>query len=150
MRCLAMSTVFTHGHLPRVPRARQSPLVTKISWRRPQSRRQHFLAPVAAADVCPPGRCSSAHSTNSTIRNPLSALSLSAPPAPQTSLPMAFSLRPGRDWPLWSGLYGHQHPLGCLLPPSLGCQLKSCTDVAAHLGFATSKPQKNCVGQLLT
>ena len=93
MRCLAMSTVFTHGHLPRVPRARQSPLVTKISWRRPQSRRQHFLAPVAAADVCPPGRCSSAHSTNSTIRNPLSALSLSLlhqPPKPPCPWPSAF------------------------------------------------------------
>ena len=123
---------------------------------------QNFLAAATEqAPALPGASCSSGClPTRSLLLRPPStppyvtrsppSLSLSAPPAPQTSLPMAFSLRPGRDWPLWSGLYGHQHPLGCLLPPSLGCQLKSCPDVAAHLGFATSKPQKNCVGQLLT
>ena len=90
-----------------------------------------------------PGRCSSnAHLQHPTIRNPLSALSLSLSVCPTTSLPMAFSLRPGRDWPLWSGLYGHQYPLPCLLPPSLACQLESCP--AAHLRFATISPEKVC------
>ena len=51
---------------------------------------------------------------------PSLSLSLSLSVCPPTSLPMAFSLRPGRDWPLWSGLYGHQYPfLACCPPASL-------------------------------
>ena len=118
---------------------RQSALVTKISWRRPQSsssRRQHFLAP-AAADVChqvvaPPTLPSNTNQpTPDVTRSPLSlslSLSLSDPQAP-SQLPCPW---PSAFVRAVIGLYGAAFmgtstPLACLLPPCLACQLNSCS-----------------------